>query len=158
MLNDSKTSDFVEFVEGVPFGHSLGAIETLAALTAPVWAIRQEEQDPKFQEASAFGAMHMVAATQRTIPFLSVYKQTKCAFHWQRMIAPGERVCNRLARRCSPSGTSANQNDASTCIAWCRSLPRLRFIECARGKNENTGGRRIASRSRPIFKRRSWGA
>ncbi len=52
---------FVEFVETFPLGHFLGGIETLAALAAPVRAIRQEEQNPKFQKASTLGAMHVVA-------------------------------------------------------------------------------------------------
>jgi hypothetical protein len=62
----------------------------LAAFAAPVRAIRQEEENPKFQEASALGAMHVVATTQRTSSVRSVQEQPKGTLHWERMIAPGQ--------------------------------------------------------------------
>ena len=78
---------FVEFVEAFPLGHVSGAVETLATFSAAVRAKRQEEKDPKFQEASALGAMHVFAAAQRTIPLLGIDEQTILAFHWESIIA-----------------------------------------------------------------------
>lgn len=149
---------FIELFDVLLFGQFLGAIETLAALAATIRAIGKEEQDPKFQKASALGAMHMIAATQRTIPFLGVDEQAKSALHWPRIIAPGEIVRNRAVRIRYRSNILANQKDARTCSAWCRSLPRFRFTVCVRGRNRRTGGRRTARRSSPIFRRWSWGA
>jgi hypothetical protein len=77
----------VEFVETVPLGHILRAIEALAAFSAAIGAVRQEEQDPKFQNASALSAMHVFAPADRTIPFLGVNEQAILAFHWERIIA-----------------------------------------------------------------------
>jgi hypothetical protein len=85
----------VKLVEAFPLGQFLGAIETLAALAAAIGTIGQKEEDPKFQKASALGAMHVVAAAQRTTSFLGVHKQAKCAFHGKRMIAPCVLGCNR---------------------------------------------------------------
>jgi len=67
--------DFVQVIEGFPLGHFLGTIEALAAFTTTVRSIRQEEEDPKFQKASALGAVDVLAATQRTIPLFGVHKQ-----------------------------------------------------------------------------------
>jgi hypothetical protein len=44
-----KILHFVEFVESFLPGQIPGPIEALTALAAPVRAIRQEEQDPKFK-------------------------------------------------------------------------------------------------------------
>jgi hypothetical protein len=44
-----KILHFVEFVESFLPGQIPGPIEALAALAAPVRAIGQEEQDPKFK-------------------------------------------------------------------------------------------------------------
>ena len=106
-----------EIVEAFLLGHFLGAIETLAALAAPIRTIGQKEEDPQFQKASALGAMHVVATTDRTISFLGVHEEPKDALHWERMIAPGESGRNRPASLGNRSGASADQSDASTCIA-----------------------------------------
>lgn len=60
-----ESSAFVigKFVEHIPLGQFLGPIKTLSALTAAIGAIGQKEENPEFQEASAFGAMHVIAAT-----------------------------------------------------------------------------------------------
>jgi hypothetical protein len=124
VLQDFRALDFVRFLEAFPLGHASGAIKALAALTAPVGAIRQEEKDPKFQKASAPGAMHMVAATHGTSSVHSIQKQAKNAFHAKRMIAPSGYWRNHPARLCparlfcmADAGVGSNQNDASTCIA-----------------------------------------
>jgi hypothetical protein len=116
---DFRALDFVEFLEAFPLGHGSGAIKALAALTAPVGAIRQEEQDPKFQKATAPGAMYVLAATQRTSSVHGIQKQSKGAFHAKRIIAPGGFGRNRAARLfyMADAGVVPNQNDASTCIA-----------------------------------------
>ena len=108
---------FVEFVEAFPPRHSFGAIETLAALAAAIGAIWKEEQDPKFQKAPALGAMHVVAAAKRTISIFGVWKQSKDAFHWQRIIAPCESGRNRQAQLTNQSSTSPVYSEASTCSA-----------------------------------------
>ena len=72
---------FLEFVEEILLGQILGAIKPLTALAATIRAIGQEEQDPKFKKASALGAMHVVAAAQRTLSFLGVHEHPKGAFH-----------------------------------------------------------------------------
>jgi hypothetical protein len=87
--HDFRALDFVRFLDSFFLRHAFGAIKALAALAAPVGTIRQEEKNPKFQKAPAPGAMHMVAATQRTSPVHGVQKQAKVAFHGKRMIAPG---------------------------------------------------------------------
>ena len=68
--------DFVDFFEDISLRHFFRAIETLAAFPAAVGAIGQEKKDPKFHQASALGAVDVLAATQRTIPLLGVNKQT----------------------------------------------------------------------------------
>jgi hypothetical protein len=112
-----KYLDFVEFVEAFLSRQIPGPIETLAALAAPVGAIGQEEQDPKFNQPPAPGAMHVFAAAQRTISFCGVYEQAKNAFHRERIIAPGESGRNRPAWMCCRTRISANQNEARTCMA-----------------------------------------
>ena len=62
-------------------GQILWGIETFAALAATIGAKGQEKRHPKFQEASAFGSMHVVAATVRAIPIFRVNKDAKFAFH-----------------------------------------------------------------------------
>jgi hypothetical protein len=84
---DFRGLDFVEFVEALPLGQASGAVETLAALAAPVGEIGQEEKNPKFQNAAAFGAMHVVASAKRASSIRSVKKQAEGTFHWERMIA-----------------------------------------------------------------------
>jgi hypothetical protein len=69
-----KELRFVEFAGVFPLRLFLGAIKTLAALAAAIGTKRQEEQNPKFQNAPALGAMHVVAAAQRTISVLGVGK------------------------------------------------------------------------------------
>jgi hypothetical protein len=88
VIQDLTPLDLVEFLQVFPFGHASGAIKALAALATPIGTIRQDEKDPKFQKASALGAMHVVAATQGTSSVLCVHKQTKDAFHGKGMIAP----------------------------------------------------------------------
>jgi hypothetical protein len=62
--------------EDIWLRHLFGAVETLAAFPAAVGAIRQAKKDPKFQKASALGAVDVLAAAQRTIPLLRVNEQT----------------------------------------------------------------------------------
>lgn len=84
-----RSLDIVEFVEAFSLGHTSGAIKSLPAFAATVRTIGQEEQDPKFQNTSALGAMDVFAAAQRAIPFFGVHKQTKFAFHWEGIITLG---------------------------------------------------------------------
>jgi hypothetical protein len=78
----------LKLLDFIPFGHVLRAIETLAAFAAAVGAIRKKQQDPKFQKASSFGTMDMVAATEGTISILGIYKDAEYAFHSPGMIQP----------------------------------------------------------------------
>ena len=142
----------------VLLGHMFGAVETLAALAASVGAVRKEKQNPKFEESAALGAMDVMAAALGTTSLSTVDKQAQRAFHWPRIIAPGESPAQSRGGLGNHLMNRANQSEASTCIAWCRSLPRPRFSTCDLGKNFKTGGRRTASRSRAIFNRKSCGA
>jgi hypothetical protein len=84
----------LKIVEFFSFRQLLRAIETLAALAAAVWTIREKQQDPKFQNASSLGAMDMVTATEGTISILGIYKEAEYAFHSLRMILPDATVRN----------------------------------------------------------------
>jgi hypothetical protein len=108
---------FIDIIGAGFLGHIPGAVEALSALAAPVGAKGEEEQQPEFQNASTLGAMHVVAAAQRTLSFSGIHKQPKDTFHWQGMIAPRDSARNRQPRLCYRSGHSANQNDARTCMA-----------------------------------------
>ena len=98
----------VKILELIPFGHSPGAVKTLAAFAAAVGTVGEKEQDPEFQQASALGSVDMIAATEGTVSFLGVHEHAECALHWEGMIAPDESVRNRLARRNFRSGNSEN--------------------------------------------------
>jgi len=98
-------------------GHILGTVKTLAALAAAIRAIGKKKQNPKFQNAPALGSMHMFAAAQGAISIFGVHEQAKFAFHWPRMIAPGDCVCKRPGRRCCRIGNGMFQIDANTCMA-----------------------------------------
>jgi hypothetical protein len=79
-LNEARldVSGLVELIELVVFfaaAQLLRPIETLAAFPAPIRPVRKKEQDPEFQDASALGAMHVVATTLRAAFFLGVYEQ-----------------------------------------------------------------------------------
>jgi hypothetical protein len=77
-----NASCFIELVVLFASRHFLRPVETLAAFAAAIRPVRKKEQDPEFQEASALGAMHMIAATLRAAFFLGVYEQAKRSFHW----------------------------------------------------------------------------
>jgi hypothetical protein len=71
----------IYLVERFPLGQVLWAIETLPAFAATIRPIGQEKHDPKFQEASAFGSVHVVASTLRAISIFRVNEEPKFAFH-----------------------------------------------------------------------------
>ena len=68
-MNEARldVSGLVELIELVVFfaaAQLLRPIETLAAFPAPIRPVRKKEQDPEFQDASALGAMHVVATQE----------------------------------------------------------------------------------------------
>jgi hypothetical protein len=71
----------IQVVEVFLLGHAFRSVEALAALAATIGAKRKEDQNPKFQKASALGAMHVIAAAHRAISIFRVCKQSQGAFH-----------------------------------------------------------------------------
>jgi hypothetical protein len=67
---------FFDLLEAFAPGHFFGAVKSLPAFSAAVRAIRQDKQHPEFQQAPAFGAVHVVAPTQRAVALLCVDEQT----------------------------------------------------------------------------------
>jgi hypothetical protein len=84
-----------KLVEFVPLGHLFRAVEALAAFSAAVWAVRKEQQDPEFQDASALGPMNVVASAKRAVSFLGIDEHAEFASHSQDMLAPGSPARNR---------------------------------------------------------------
>ena len=72
---------------GIPCaGKFFGAIKALPALSAAVGAEGQEKEDPEFENAATFCAMHMRAATKRTGFLWLINKKSKDTFHPEGMI------------------------------------------------------------------------
>jgi hypothetical protein len=71
----------VQIVENIRLGQVLRAIKTLPALAATIGAVGQEKHDPKFQDAPAFGSMHVVTTTMRAISIFRVNEEAKFALH-----------------------------------------------------------------------------
>jgi hypothetical protein len=86
----------IQFIENIRPWQVLRAIKTFPALTATVRSIRDEKHDPKFQKASAFGSMYVVATTKWAISFVRINEKAKFALHWEGIIVPGDYVSNRL--------------------------------------------------------------
>ena len=86
----------IESIENFLFWQMFRAIKAFAALATTVWAVRHEQHDPKFQKASAFGSMYVVATTKRAIPVVRINEEAKFALHWEGIIVPGDYVSNRL--------------------------------------------------------------